>query len=96
VVLTLDDEEVTDQTVEQPRQSAAPPLAAQPPRRGMSIRTQLTAMPAEQHEDRYYGRNNPGKGLASRIASVRQRERTDVDHYRPYEMDHMQHVDGGV
>jgi len=96
VVLTLDNEEVIDQAVEQPRQTTAPPLAAQPPRRGMSIRTQFTAIPAEQHEDRYYGRNNTGRGLASRIASVQQRKRADMDHCRPYEMDHLQHVDGEV
>lgn len=96
MVLTLDNEEVTDQAVEQPRQSAAPPLSAQHPRRGMSIRTQLTAVPVEQHGNRYYGRNYAGRGLACRIASVRQRERTDMDHYRPYEMDHLQHVDGDV
>lgn len=96
MVLTLDNEEVIDQAVEQPRQTAAPPLAAQLPRRGMSIRTQFTGIPAEQHEYRYYGRNNTGRGLGSRIASVRQRESADMNHYRPYEMNHLQHVDGGV
>ncbi|CAN9301634.1 unnamed protein product [Alternaria alternata] len=89
VVLTLDNEEVMNQSTTQP-------LAAQPPRRGMSIRTHFTTMPAEQHEDRYYGRNNAGRGVVSRIASVRQRERNKVDLYRPYEMGHLQHVDGGV
>jgi hypothetical protein len=96
VVLTLNNEEVTDQAVEQSQQSAVPPLAALPPRRGMSLRTQFTAMPAEQHGDRYYGRNNAGRGLANRIASVRQRDRADMDHYRSYEIDHLQHVDGEV
>lgn len=89
VVLTLDNEEVMNQSTTQP-------LAAQPPRRGMSIRTHFTTMPAEQHEDRYYGRNNAGRGVVSRIASVRQRERNDVDVYRSYEMGHLQHADGGV
>ncbi|CAN9376442.1 unnamed protein product [Alternaria alternata] len=89
VVLTLDNEEVMNQSTTQP-------LAAQPPRRGMSIRTHFTTMPAEQHEDRYYGRNNAARGVVSRIASVRQRERNEVDHYRPYEMGYLQHADGGV
>jgi hypothetical protein len=89
VVLTLDNEEVM-------KQSTTQPLAAQPPRRGMSIRTYFTTMPAEQHEDRYYGRNNAGRGVVSRIASVRQRERNEVDLYRPYEMGHLRHADGGV
>ena len=89
VVLTLDNEEVMNQSTTQP-------LAAQPPRRGMSIRTHFTTMPAEQHEDRYYGRNNAGRVVVSRIASVRQRERNEVDHYRPYEMGYLQHADGGV
>jgi hypothetical protein len=96
VVLTLDNEEATDQAVEQPRQSSVPPPAALPPRRGMSIRTQFTAISAEQHGDRYYGRNNAGRGLANRIASIRQRDRADMDHYRSYEMDYLQHVDGEV
>lgn len=102
VVLTLDNEEEIKQPVEQPQDSTAQQPAAQPPRRGTSIRTHFATIPAGQQQDRFYVSNNAGKSLASSIISVRQRERPDIElhrpynSYRPYEMGNLQRVDESV
>lgn len=105
VVLTLDDEEEEErptQSTDQPSDSTAQQPATRPPRRGMSIRTHFATVPTGQQQDGSSARNNAGRGLASRIASMRQRERLDLEHqgpytaYRPYEMGDLQQVNEGI